>query len=105
MTGHNGDSVGVAQDPLRAAIQGLATPLAANDNGAMLEAFRVSLLDSANKMAAMTCCAEACQREIDRITGGMLAVGEPSRVDTVRQRGAAIASMLGVGCPVYATPV
>ena len=71
----------------------------------MLEAFRVTLLDSAKKMAAMWHRAEACQRKIDRIAGGTPAAGEPSRVGTVRQCAAAIASILGVGCPVYATLV
>ena len=48
---------------------------------------------------------EAYQREMDRAVGSTPAPGGPSRIGTVRQRGAAIASMLGADRPVCATPL
>ena len=47
---------------------------------------------------------EAYQRERDHAIGGTPAPGGPSRIGTVQQRGAAIASLFGADCPVYATP-
>ena len=47
---------------------------------------------------------EAYQCEMDRVVGGTPAPGGPSRIGTVRQHGAAIASMFGADRPIYATP-
>ena len=41
---------------------------------------------------------------MDRAVGGTPALGGPSRIGTVREHGAAIASMFGADRPVYATP-
>ena len=46
---------------------------------------------------------EAYQRKMDRDVGGTPAPGGPSRINMVRQRGVAIASLFGVDHPVYAT--
>ena len=48
---------------------------------------------------------EAYQREADRAAFGMPAPGGASRAGIVKQRGAVIVDMLGVDCPVYATPL
>ena len=42
---------------------------------------------------------------MDRAVGGTPAPGRPSRIGTVRLRGATIASMFGADRPVYATPM
>jgi hypothetical protein len=86
-------------------MQDLAAPICPDLDPAVLEEIRVKLLDSATKMAAMKHHAEANQSEIDRIAGGTPAAGEPSRAGAIRQRGAAIACMLGVGHVIYDTPV
>ena len=41
---------------------------------------------------------------MDRAVVGTPAPEGPSRLDTVRQRGATVTSMFGAECPVYATP-
>lgn len=46
---------------------------------------------------------EAYQHEMDRTFGGTPAPGGPNRIGTVRQHGAAVASMFGADRPVYAT--
>ena len=83
----------------------MSTPVAVDTDRATLETFRVLLLNSANKFAAMRRLTKAYPCEIDRAVCGMPATGEPSRVGMIRQRGAAIASMLGAEHPVYATPM
>jgi hypothetical protein len=83
----------------------LSAPVAPGASGETLEACRIALLDSANKLAAMRRLTEAYHREIDRAVCGTPAAGKPSHAGTVRQRGAAIASMLGANRPVYAMPM
>ena len=83
----------------------LAAPVGADVGLAVLEEIRVKFLGRATKMVAMKCCSEANRHEIDHIVGGTPAAGEPNRVGAVRQHGAAIAGMLGVGRPIYDTPV
>ena len=71
----------------------------------MLEARRIQLVEGAKKLASMRGLSEAYQREMDRAVGGTPAPDGPSRLGTVRQRGMAIANLLGTDHPVYATPV
>ena len=70
----------------------------------MARRWRRIAIDSAKKLATMRRLSEAYQREVDRAIGGTPAAGKPSRVGAVRQRGAAIASMLAADRPTYATP-
>ena len=70
----------------------------------MLEARRVQLLESAGRLASMRRLSDAYRREMDRAVGGTLAPEGPSRLGTVRQRGATVASMFGAERPVYTTP-
>ena len=53
----------------------------------------------------MRCLTEAYQREVDRAAYGTPAAGGPSRLGAIKQRGAAIASMLGANRPVYDMPI
>ena len=68
-----------------------------------MEARRLQLVEGAKKLASMRRLSEAYQCEMDRAVGGSPAPTGPSRLGTVRQRGVAIASMLGADRPVYAT--
>mgnify|MGYP006268117899 CR=1 FL=1 len=54
-------------------------------------------------MAALKRPAGATQSEISCMVGGMPAAAGSSRAGAIRQRGAAIASMLGIRRPVYET--
>ena len=47
---------------------------------------------------------DAYRREMDQAIGGTPAPEGPSRLSTVRQHGATVASMFGAERPVYATP-
>jgi hypothetical protein len=85
-------------------MQDLASPISPDADPAVLEGIRIRLLENATKMAAMKRRAEANQREIDRVVGGTPAVGEPSRLGTVRRRDAEMANMLGVKRIIYNTP-
>ncbi|KAM3312997.1 hypothetical protein ACQJBY_032623 [Aegilops geniculata] len=89
---HDGASGGAGQDPLLAAMWDLSPPIAADANDETPEACHVALLDNASKLATMRHLTEAYQREIDQAVCGTPAAGEPSRMGTVRQRSAAIAS-------------
>lgn len=100
---HGGASGGDAQDPLQAALRDLSAPIPEDADAETLEAHRVSLVESAKKLATMRRLLEAYQREVDRAVGDTPAAGGPSRIGTVQQRGAAIASMFGADRPVYAT--
>ena len=104
VTNHDAPSGRADQDPLEAALQNLAAPVAAGADDAVLEALRVSLLDSANKLAASRRLTEAYCREMDRAICGTSAAGEPSRAGAVRNRGELLANMLGAPRPVYLTP-
>ena len=70
----------------------------------MLEARRVQLLESAGRLASVRCLSDAYRREMDWAVGGTPALEGPSRLGTVRQRGATIATMFEAELPVYATP-
>jgi hypothetical protein len=50
---HYGASSEAGRDPLQAAMRDLSAPIAPGVNGETLEACRIALLDSANKLAAM----------------------------------------------------
>ena len=95
---------GGGQDPLQAAMQDLDAPIPEDADAETLEARRVQLDESANRLASMRRLSEAYQREMDRAVGGTPAPGGPSRIGLVRQRGTTIASMSGTDRPVYATP-
>ena len=56
---HDGASGGAAQDPLQAALRDLSAPIAEDANAEMLEACRVSLVESAKKFATMRHLSEA----------------------------------------------
>ena len=71
----------------------------------MLEAHRVQLLESADRLASMRCLLDTYRREMNRAVGGTPAPGGPSRISTIRQHGVTIGSMFGAERPVYATPV
>ena len=90
---------------MQVAVQGLSASVAENTDGATLEAFCISLLESAQKLAAMRRLSEAYRREIDSAVCGTPAAGGPSRLSTVRQCGAAITSMLGADRPIYVMPL
>ena len=77
----------------------LSVPIATDANGETLEACRVTLVECAKKLAAMRHLTKAYHREIDRFVCDMPTTGEPSWMRTVRQWGAAIASMLGLTAP------
>lgn len=95
---------GGGQDPLQTALWDLAAPIPEDADGEALEAHRMALNDSAQRLATMRRLSKAHQREVDRAIGGTPAAGVPSRIGAVRQREAAIASMLGADRPTYAMP-
>jgi hypothetical protein len=80
---HDGTSDQAGRDPLQAAMRDLSAPVAPGVSGETLEACRIALLDSANKLAAMRRLTEAYHREIDSTVCGTPAAGEPSRAGTV----------------------
>ena len=101
----NGEhSGGSARDPLDVVLQDLSAPIPEDADTETLEAPRVQLVESANRLANMRRLSEAYRREMDRAVGGTLAPGGPSHIGLIRQRGATIASMFGADRPVYATP-
>ena len=87
----------------RRLLRGLAAS-ARSGSVEMLEARRVQLVESANRLANMRRLSEAYQREMDPAVGGSPAPEGPSRIGSIRQCGATIASMFGTYRPVYATP-
>ncbi|XP_073360472.1 uncharacterized protein [Aegilops tauschii subsp. strangulata] len=98
-------SCGGSQDPLHAALHDLTVPIPEDADAETLEARRLQLLESANRLAGMRRLTEAYQQEMDRAVGGTPTPGGPSRAGQVRQHGAIVASMFGVDRPVYATAV
>jgi len=99
-------------DPLRAAIQNLSNPFIADVNAtdaaqtrAQLDEERKRLRDTAETLAAVQRRLESAQRERDAAYGLTPTAAEPSRIDEVRTRGAAIGRALGAAPPVYDTPV
>ena len=70
VTDHGEPSCRTGPDPLEAALQHLAAPVAAGADGAELEALRVSLLNSANKLVASRRLTEAYRHEMDRAICG-----------------------------------
>ncbi|XP_020166753.1 uncharacterized protein [Aegilops tauschii subsp. strangulata] len=61
-------------------MRGLSMPVAADIDGATMETFHVSLLDSAKKLAAMRCLTEAYQHEMDRGVDGTPAAEEEDAI-------------------------
>jgi hypothetical protein len=99
-------------DPLRTAIRNLSIPITADADGtdtaqarAQLDEERKRLRDEAETLAAMQRRLESVQRERDAVYGFTPAAAEPSRIDEVQTRGAAIGRALGAAPPVYDTPV
>ena len=82
----------------------MSAPIPANADAEALEARRVRLLGSANRLASVRRLSEAYWREMDRVVGQTLAPEGPSRTGLIRLHGAAIASAFGADRPVYATP-
>jgi len=82
----------------------LTAPIPEGADAEVLEARRIQLLESAGRLASMRRLSDAYRREMDRAVGGTPAPKGPSRIGTIRQRGATIASMFGAERPVYATP-
>ena len=105
VVGHGGPANESAPDAPHAAAHDLSTPLSADADDEALEARRLALLVEGRRLASVRRLTEAYQREADRATFGMPAPGGPSQADIVKQCGAAIADMLGVDRPVYATPL
>lgn len=101
---HGEHSGGGGQDLLQAALQDLTAPILEEADAETLEARRIQLVESANKLASMRRLSEAYKCEMDRAVGGTLAPRGPSHIGAIKQRGAAIASMFGADRPVYATP-
>lgn len=102
---HGAASDADAHDPLQDALHDLSMPIAGDADAEALEAYRLALIESAKKLNTMRRLTEAYQREVDRAIGGTPAASTPSRVGAVKQRGVAIASMLGADCLVYASPI
>ena len=94
-----------AHDALQAAMHDLSVPIPADTDAETLEARRLALIAEGQKIASMRRLTEAHQREVDRAAFGTPPPSGPSRAGFVQKRGAAIASMLGVDRPVYATPL
>ena len=79
-------------------------PIPEDTDAETLEARRIQLVESANRLASMRCLSEAYQREMVRAVGGRPGPGGPSRIGLIRQHGATIANMFGTDRPVYAMP-
>ena len=62
----------------------LTAPIPEDADAETLEARRVQLVESANRLASMRRLSEAYQREMDRAVSGMLAPGGPSRIGPTR---------------------
>ena len=67
---HGEHSSGGGQDLLQKAMQDLAAPIPEDADAETLEARRVQLVESANRLAIMRRLSEACQREMDRQHAG-----------------------------------
>ena len=81
-------------------LRDLSAPIPGIADAKTLEARRVQLVESANRLASMRRLSEAYRREMDRAVGGTPAPAGPSRLGVVQQRGVAIANLLGADCPV-----
>ena len=62
---HGEHSGGGGQDPLQAAMQDLTAPIPEDADAETLEARRVHLVESANRLASMRRLSKAYQREMD----------------------------------------
>ena len=65
-------------------MQDLTAPIPEDADAETLEARRVQLVESANRLASMRRLSEAYQREMDRAVGGTPAPGGPSRIGQIR---------------------
>ena len=93
-----------AQDPIDATLCDLMAPIPEGADAEALEARRLQLLKNVGRLASMRRLSDAYRREMDRAVGGTPAPEGPSRLGTVRQCGATVASMFGAERPVYAMP-
>ena len=91
--GHVDNSVENAHDALQEAMHDLSVPIPADADAETLEARRLALVAEGQKIASMRRLTEAHQREVDRAAFGTPPPGKPSRLGTIRQRGAAVTSI------------
>ena len=85
-------------------LRDLTAPIPEDADAEMLEARRIQLLESAGRLASVRRLSDAYRREMDRAVGGTPAPEGPSRLGTVQQHGATVASMFGAERPIYAMP-
>ena len=100
MISHRAASGENTHDALQAVLQDLSVPIPADAVAEALEARRLALVTEGQKINTMRRLTEAHQCEVDRAAFGTPPPEGPSRVGAVRQRGAAIASMLGADHPI-----
>nr|XP_020198831.1 formin-like protein 5 [Aegilops tauschii subsp. strangulata] len=77
---------GGGQDPLQTALQDLTAPIPEDADAETLEARRVQLVESANRLASRRRLSEAYQREMHRAVGGTRAPGHHPELPAPRLR-------------------
>ena len=80
-------SDGGARDPLDAALWDLSAPIPRDADAETLEAHRVQLIKSVNRLASMRCLLEAYRREMDRAVGGAQTPEGRSHIGSIRPAG------------------